>query len=326
MSAFTPEGRSFSSLSAHGQKVLWIVSSGGHLVQAMHIERLIGAHPDSVWITNDVPQARSLLEDRKVVYVDYVAPRDLRGAVRTSNLALRVAREMNPDQVVSTGAAIAGVALPRLALSGYTTTFVESVARKSTRSLTGQIAALAPRVRTLTQYADRADRRWTYDGTILTNWERRDASTTAQLGERSLRLFVTLGTIRPYRFDAAIDAVLSILHPQDEIVWQLGETTRTELPGASHESMSSSELRRLLDWADVIVSHAGVGSIVDSLEIGKCPVMVVRRAERGEHVDDHQLDIADEILSRGLGYVLDVENPRRDVLLQASVARAVGVT
>ncbi|MDF2561864.1 MAG: glycosyltransferase [Microbacterium sp.] len=318
-------GPSFSSLAANGPKVLWIVSSGGHLVQATHIERLIGAHPDSVWITNDVPQARSLLANRNVVYVDYVAPRDLRGAIRAAKIASRVAKEMSPDQIISTGAAIAGVALPRLAIAGHTTTFVESVARRTTRSLTGRISALSPRVRTLTQYADRANRRWAFDGTILANWERR-GGLTGEYDDRPLRVFVTLGTIRPYRFDTAVEAMLKILRPDDEVVWQLGETSRPHLPGESHESMSNAQLRRHVDRADVVVSHAGVGTIVDTLEASKCPVLLVRRAERNEHVDDHQLDIAGELQQRGLGYELDLNDPHRDILLSASAARAVRVT
>lgn len=316
---------SFSSLAANGPKVLWIVSSGGHLVQATHIERLIGAHPESVWITNDVPQARSLLADRNVVYVDYVAPRDLRGAIRASRIASRIAKQMKPDQIISTGAAIAGVALPRLAMAGHRTTFVESVARRTTRSLTGRISALAPGVKTLTQYADRVNRRWEFDGTILANWRRSD-DVSPTVGDRPLKVFITLGTIRPYRFDAAVDALENILRPDDEVVWQLGETTRPGLLGQAHQSMSNAELRRYITWADVVVSHAGVGSIVDTLEAGRCPVLVVRRAERAEHVDDHQLDIAGEMQGRHLGFELDVNAPRRELLVEAAAARTVRVT
>jgi UDP-N-acetylglucosamine--N-acetylmuramyl-(pentapeptide) pyrophosphoryl-undecaprenol N-acetylglucosamine transferase len=320
------KGSSFASLAANGHRILWIVSSGGHLVQATHIERLIGTHPDSFWITNDVPQARSLLAGRNVAYLEYVAPRDWRGAVRAAKLATRIARELNPDQVISTGAAIAGLALPRLALAGYPTTFVESVARQSSHSLTGKIAALSPGVRTLTQYANRADRRWTFDGTILANWRRRDAPVDSILSTGSLRVLVTLGTIRPYRFDSAIDAVLRILRPQDEVVWQLGDTARDDLPGSTHSAISNEELKKLIRWADVVVSHAGVGSIVDSLEAGKCPVLVVRRASRQEHVDDHQMDIAGEVENRGLGSTLVLDDPQREVLVRAALSQAVPVT
>lgn len=311
---------SFASLAANGPKILWIVSSGGHLVQARHIERMIGAHPESVWITNDVPQARSLLADRNVIYVDYVAPRDLRGAIRASSIAARVAKQMKPDQIISTGAAIAGVALPRLALAGHRTTFVESVARRTTRSMTGRISALAPRVKTLTQYADRTTRRWEFDGTILANWHRQD-DRSMPIEDRPLKVFATLGTIRPYRFDAAVDALERVLRPDDEVVWQLGETARHGLRGEVHQSMANAELRRHIEWADVVVSHAGVGSIVDTLEAGKCPVLVVRRAQRDEHVDDHQIDIASEMKMRRLGFELDLQDARRELLLAAAAAR-----
>jgi UDP-N-acetylglucosamine--N-acetylmuramyl-(pentapeptide) pyrophosphoryl-undecaprenol N-acetylglucosamine transferase len=309
----------FSRIATPTDRVLWVVSSGGHLVQALLLEAAIGVNPDSAWITNDVPQARSLLAGRDATFVPYVAPRDLRGAIRASRTAITAAKRMSPDRVLSTGAAIAGVALPRLALRGYSAAFIESLARKNGHSATGRIAALAPRVGTFTQYESAADDRWTYDGTVLSLWEAAAPRETPP--DRGLRIVVALGTIRPYRFDRAVDAVLGMLRDDDDVVWQLGTTTRDDLPGEVHSEMPNRILVEKIAEADVVITHAGVGSIIDSLEHGKAPLLAIRRAAQGEHVDDHQLDIAGEIEERGLGRVLDLSAPSREQLLTLAETR-----
>ena len=46
--------------------------------------------------------------------------------------------------------------------------------------------------------------------------------------------------------------------------------------------------------------HAGVGSIMVSLANGKRPVVMARLTELGEHVDDHQLELARRLEAGGL--------------------------
>jgi len=61
--------------------------------------------------------------------------------------------------------------------------------------------------------------------------------------------------------------------------------------------------------ARVIVCHAGIGSVMDALEVRR-PVIVVPRFKRlHEHMTDHQLDIAQAVERRGWGrMVLDMED------------------
>ena len=49
------------------------------------------------------------------------------------------------------------------------------------------------------------------------------------------------------------------------------------------------ELAATLASADVIVVHAGPGTIMDALEAGHLPIVVPRLARFGEVVDDHQV-------------------------------------
>ncbi|KQU28319.1 hypothetical protein ASG69_09845 [Rhodococcus sp. Leaf225] len=52
--------------------------------------------------------------------------------------------------------------------------------------------------------------------------------------------------------------------------------------------------------SDVVVSHAGVGSAMQIMDIGMSPVLVAREQIHNEHVDNHQLQIARELALLGL--------------------------
>jgi UDP-N-acetylglucosamine transferase subunit ALG13 len=53
--------------------------------------------------------------------------------------------------------------------------------------------------------------------------------------------------------------------------------------------VSIDELRSTVSTADVIVGHAGPGTILDALEAGLMPIVLPRLARLGEVVDDHQV-------------------------------------
>jgi UDP-N-acetylglucosamine transferase subunit ALG13 len=60
------------------------------------------------------------------------------------------------------------------------------------------------------------------------------------------------------------------------------------------------ELAERIADASVVVCHAGVGSIVLARRCGHRPIVVPRRVELGEAVDDHQLDLARRMDADGL--------------------------
>lgn len=235
-----------------GAKVLWVTSSGGHLCEVHKIEEGLASTADSLWVTFDTPQSEAYLRDRRRLLVDYVAPRDVLGAVKAATRVAPYLRREKFDLCVSTGAALAAVILPMAACAGVPTYYIESVARAQAPSLTGRLMALAPRVRTLAQYETWSGKRWPYAGSLLDGW----VASGAALRPRPLDILVTLGTIRPYRFDRAVNAVLDLLQPGDHVTWQLGSTTRPELPGDLHREISPTRLTELARAADVVVAQA----------------------------------------------------------------------
>lgn len=301
-------------------KALWIASPGGHLTEALRIEEMLGRNPDSLWITSRTEQTSSLLSGRRVTYQPYVPPRDLRGSFRVSRDVGRVIRAEEFDLLASTGAALAAASLV-LNSRSLDTVYIESLARMTGPSTTGKIASLSPSTRLFTQSANWASRRWAYAGSVLDSWAAERSALEQNVGR--LKILVTLGTIRPYRFDRLVDAVLAIIQPGDEVVWQLGSTIRSELHGKVIGEAPAQELAEIAASSDLVVSHAGVGSLLMALGVGKCPVIAARSRTFQEHVDDHQSQLVPTVARAGLAFELDLTNPSRAVFEQAASTHIV---
>ena len=311
--------RILSSIVPPGARVLWVASSGGHFTELGRIAAETDAHPDSMWMTFDTEQSAAAPTRSQLVHIPYVAPRDWRGVARTAALTKKLLRSRSFDVCVSTGAAVALGVLPVAAAHGIATHYIESVSRVEGPSVTGRLLRRVPGVRTYTQHRKWADSNWPWAGSVLDTY----TSLPRDIVDTPRQIFVTLGTIRPYRFDRAVDAVLDVLRPSDDVVWQLGCTTRDDLPGRVHSVVSPENFQRFALESDVTVTHAGVGSLMNLLDIGITPSMVVRENAQDEHVDDHQRQIADEMLSRNLAFELDLRSPSRADLERSAMRRAV---
>jgi UDP-N-acetylglucosamine transferase subunit ALG13 len=285
------------------------------LAQLAKWSQAIGSASESLWVTFKSPQSDSLLQDRRVLYVPYVAPRDFRGA---ANAFVRMMKEIDWKAegftaAVTTGAAVGLAALAAARLHHVPSYYFESVSRVNGPSLTGKLASLHPRIHTYCQYEHWAGRRWKYRRSLFDSYE-----TFPKLQVERPRLFVTLGTIYPYRFDALVDAILSTGLADGTTVWQLGTTTRQELPGTAVSQMGAAEFEDCARAADVVITHAGVGTIMHLLEMGLFPVVVPRRAKRNEHVDDHQAQIAGLLKSRAISMVTEADELDRNTIIAAS--------
>ncbi len=107
-------------------------------------------------------------------------------------------------------------------------------------------------------------------------------------------IFVTVGS-SPFSFDrmlSCVDKVLSGLEQKEEAVFQVGESAYRPVSGISHRFFNFEAMRRYVRAADLVISHAGIGSILLCLTNNKKPVIYPRLKKFREHVDDHQLQIA----------------------------------
>jgi beta-1,4-N-acetylglucosaminyltransferase len=116
-------------------------------------------------------------------------------------------------------------------------------------------------------------------------------------------IFVTLGT-QAYPFDRLLRGLEGV---DEELVVQGGSSSH-RLDGATwFDFLDYPQLVEHVHAARVVVSHAGVGSVMTVVAEGKRPVVVPRLARYGEVVDDHQLPFARRLDEAGL--VLLVEDP-----------------
>lgn len=122
-------------------------------------------------------------------------------------------------------------------------------------------------------------------------------------------IYATLGTMHLdfARLIRAMDAVAS--ETGERVVMQTGLANTVPRYCENFAFRPREELDALIRDARVVVSHAGIGSVIDVLNAHR-PLIVVPRLKRfGEHNNDHQLDLARAVERRGWGrMVLDIED------------------
>jgi UDP-N-acetylglucosamine transferase subunit ALG13 len=134
-------------------------------------------------------------------------------------------------------------------------------------------------------------------------------------GERPL-IFVTVGT-HHQPFQRLLDALDSL--PADELVVQFGHGTPPAGIRRASAFMGFAEMLEKFNAADAVVTHAGVGSILCARRAGHVPVVVPRQRRYAEHVDDHQVELTQEL--DALGAVVALWEMDRLASAAASVSR-----
>lgn len=121
-------------------------------------------------------------------------------------------------------------------------------------------------------------------------------------------IFVCIGS-RDYQFNRllkALDALVESGEIKEEIFAQIGQSEYEPAHYAWQRYLDAEDFRQRQMEADLIISHAGTGALVGALKLGKSVIAVPRYAKFGEHIDDHQHQIAD-VLS-GEGYLYQVKD------------------
>ena len=120
-------------------------------------------------------------------------------------------------------------------------------------------------------------------------------------------IFVTVGT-HEQPFNRLVEYMDQWAEKHEEpVVIQTGYSTY-EPKHCEWSSMYSYD--RMLKWVDdarIIITHGGPSSYFMSLRVGKVPIVVPRKAEYNEHVNDHQVDYCREVEKRQ-GNIIVIED------------------
>lgn len=283
---------------------LFVANSGGHIDELVRLaDRLTTGERPIFWLTPETTQTSALLAGRNVQFVPSVGPRQMRKAVAALPEAIRIIRRLDASHVVSTGAALAAPYMIAARLLGRPFTFIESAARQESPSATGRLSEFLPGVDRRTQAPVAFNRRWMACGSVLDGYE----SYERAIPKNPVRQVVlSLGGER-FAFPRAVQRAREIIPPNVRITWQVGSTLASGL-GPESAWVEPTALRAAMREADAVLIHAGVGSALAALDAGKFPILLVRRRTHGEHVDDHQEQLARALSERNLGVAPTLES------------------
>ena len=124
-------------------------------------------------------------------------------------------------------------------------------------------------------------------------------------------ILVTLGT-QDKSFSRLLDAVQAAIDNgdiNDKVVVQAGYTRYQSNDMEIFDFIPIDEFETLIDECQVLITHAGVGSIVTALKKGKKIIACARLAKYDEHTNNHQLQIAETFDKSGyLIFLKDFNN------------------
>jgi UDP-N-acetylglucosamine--N-acetylmuramyl-(pentapeptide) pyrophosphoryl-undecaprenol N-acetylglucosamine transferase len=125
-------------------------------------------------------------------------------------------------------------------------------------------------------------------------------------------IFVSVGT-----HEAPFDRMLRVVYElelDEQLVVQHGPSAVRCARAQEAEFLAFDDVVENVRAARAVVMHAGVGSVMISLASGKRPIVFARRKEFGEHVDDHQVELARRLEASGLVTVVNSSAALADAL------------
>ena len=106
-------------------------------------------------------------------------------------------------------------------------------------------------------------------------------------------IFVTLGT-QDKKFTRLLDCIEKNIKNgviKDEVIVQAGSTSYQSDVMEIKPFLDRDEFKKYLMDAKVIITHGGVGTILEALKNGKKVIGAARLEKYGEHVNDHQVQL-----------------------------------
>lgn len=121
-------------------------------------------------------------------------------------------------------------------------------------------------------------------------------------------IFVTLGT-QDKEFKRLLDAIekqIELKNIKDKVIVQSGYTKYESNNMEIHSLFPMEEFDKYVKECDILITHAGVGSIMTGLKNGKKVIAAARLKEYNEHANNHQLDILETFSKEG--YILKLDD------------------
>ncbi len=127
-------------------------------------------------------------------------------------------------------------------------------------------------------------------------------------------IFVTVGTDLPFNRLVRVVDEWAGAHQRSDVFAQIGETDWRPAHIGWSKFIQPPEFTRRFSEADVVVAHAGMGTILSALQFEKPILVMPRRATLGEQRNEHQLATARRLSELGKVNVAMDETELRSML------------
>jgi UDP-N-acetylglucosamine--N-acetylmuramyl-(pentapeptide) pyrophosphoryl-undecaprenol N-acetylglucosamine transferase len=293
-------------------------SAGGHLDLLRAIAPDVVDGPEPVWVTSRTPRGERLRRDGADVELLPEYGRSALGALRNVLAAAQVVIRRRPRTVVTSGAGVVAPFCLLARLAGARLLYVETMARVNSPSMTARLLSRVA-ARVVVQWPELASalpRAEVCRPTLLEGVP--DAGHVGT--ESGSGTVIAVGThAQPYtRLLEMVDRAIEEEMLPRPVRAQVGPADWNAAGAQVTPYMGRQELKSALGAAGVVVCHGGAGIISSALAAGRRPIVVPRRADLGEHVDDHQYQLTRKLADCGLVVAVedritagDVEAARR---------------
>lgn len=120
-------------------------------------------------------------------------------------------------------------------------------------------------------------------------------------------IFVTVGT-HEQQFNRLVEYMDKWADEHDEeVIIQSGYSTYEPKTATWSKLIPYSEMVKKVNEARIVITHGGPSSFIMPLQAGKTPIVVPRKYEYHEHVNDHQVKFCKEVEIR-MGTIIVIED------------------
>jgi UDP-N-acetylglucosamine transferase subunit ALG13 len=113
-------------------------------------------------------------------------------------------------------------------------------------------------------------------------------------------IFVTVGT-HEQPFNRLVECIDNLVRDKvinEDVIIQTGFSTYEPKYCQWSKLYPYDEMTKLVKDARIVITHGGPSSFIMPLQIGKIPIVVPRKKEFDEHVNDHQVEFSKAVASR----------------------------
>ena len=114
-------------------------------------------------------------------------------------------------------------------------------------------------------------------------------------------ILVSLGT-QDKSFTRLLDAIEEQIKKgkiKDKVIVQSGTTKYASSNMEIFDLIATDDFNKLIKECDLIITHGGVGTILEGLKLGKKIIAAPRLSKYKEHTNDHQKEIIKEFADLG---------------------------